>query len=137
MADRYRPAPDEDGFARWRDSYCTDAYFTAILDDDDSLLLSIGTLREPVGMVALRRSEDHLEIDDLLVLEPRRGDGTRLLVAALRYAEAWRSKDVHIDVYSGHEDVYTFLESHGFRDVGETFNDLGRPMRRFERAIET
>ena len=32
--------------------------------------------------------------DDLLVSLPRQGDGTRLLVACLRYAEAWRSKRV-------------------------------------------
>ncbi|MCW2926802.1 MAG: hypothetical protein JWM86_770 [Thermoleophilia bacterium] len=135
MSERYRPAPDEEGFAKWREVYCTDEYFEDIIADPSAMLLCIGTLRDPVGMVVLRRSDDHLEIDDLLVMQPRQGDGSRLLVAALRYAEVWRSDDVHIDVYPGHDGVERFLAEHGFTDAGETANDLGRPMRRWERAI--
>jgi GNAT superfamily N-acetyltransferase len=135
MRDRYRPAPDEDGFERWREVYCTDEYFADIIANPACMLLCIGTHRDPVGMVVLRRSDDHLEIDDLLVLMPRQGDGTRLLVAALRYAEVWRSADVHIDVYPGHDGVEAFLHEHGFHMARETENDLGRPMLRFERAI--
>ena len=135
MSERYRPAPDEEGFAKWREVYCTDAYFADIIANPNALLLCIGTNRDPVGMVVLRRSERHLEIDDLLVLTPRQGDGTRLLVAALRYAEAWRSADVHIDLYPGHTGVEEFLGEHGFHMERETENDLGRPMLRFERAI--
>lgn len=135
MADRYRPAADEAGFAEWRDLYCTDDYFQSIIANPDALLLAIGTLRDPVGMVVLRRGADELEIDDLLVLKPRQGDGTRLLVAALRYAEVWRSQRVFIDVYPGHDKTETFIESHGFQDVGEVSNDLGRPMRRFARLV--
>jgi hypothetical protein len=86
-------------------------------------------------MVVLRRGAQELEVDDLLVLMPRQGDGTRLLVAALRYAEVWRSQRVIIDVYSGHDQTETFLESHGFEDAGEVANDLGRPMRRFARLV--
>lgn len=137
MHDRYRPAPDEAGFAAWRDLYCTDAYFEAIIANPDALLLAIGTLREPVGMVVLRRGDDDLEVDDLLVLTPRQGDGTRLLVAALRYAEVWRSRRVFIDVYPNHDSTETFLEAHGFADGGEVTNDLGRPMRRFARTVHT
>lgn len=136
MADRYRPAPDEDGFARWREVYCTEAYFADIIADPSSMLLCIGTLRDPVGMVVLRREGDHLEIDDLLVLTPRQGDGSRLLVAALRYADVWRVKDVHIDVYPGHAGVEAFLLDYGFHMERETSNDLGRRMLRFERAID-
>ncbi|MCW2923591.1 MAG: hypothetical protein JWM98_995 [Thermoleophilia bacterium] len=136
MTDRYRPAADEAGFAKWRELYCTDDYFADIIADPDAMLLCIGTLREPVGMVVLRRSDDHLEIDDLLVLTPRQGDGTRLLVSALRYAEVWRSRDVHIDVYPGNAGVEDFLRTHGFQQGGETANDLGRPMLRFERAVD-
>lgn len=137
MRDRYRPAApaDEEGFERWREVYCTDEYFSDIIADPDAMLLCIGTHRDPVGMVVLRRGDDHLEIDDLLVLTPRQGDGTRLLVAALRYAEVWRSRDVHIDVYPGHDGVEKFLNEHGFRNAGEAANDLGRPMLRFERTI--
>ena len=135
MRDRYRPAPDEDGFERWREVYCTEQYFMDIVEDPDAMLLCIGTLRDPVGMVVLRRDGDHLEIDDLLVLMPRQGDGARLLVAALRYADVWRIKDVHIDVYPGHEGAEAFLEEHGFHMERETQNDLGRPMLRFERAV--
>lgn len=135
MTDRYRPAADEEEFNRWRDVYCTDQYFSDIIASPDSMLLCIGTPRDPVGMVVLRRTDDHLEIDDLLVLQPRQGDGTRLLVSALRYAEVWRSSDVHIDVYPGHEGVEAFLQEHGFHMERETANDLGRPMLRFERAI--
>lgn len=137
MTDRYRPAPDEAGFASWRELYCTEAYFTDIIADSSSLLLCIGTLRDPVGMVVLRRDEDHLEIDDLIVSAPRQGDGSRLLVAALRYAEVWRSKDVHIDVYPGHAGVEAFLLEHGFHMARESSNDLGHPMLRFERAMES
>jgi GNAT superfamily N-acetyltransferase len=135
MRDRYRPAPDEAGFERWREVYCTDDYFTSIIEDPDCMLLCIGTIRDPVGMVVLRRSDAHLEIDDLLVLRPRHGDGTRLLVAALRYAQIWRSRDVHIDVYPGNEHAEAFLREHGFHMARETENDLGRPMLRFERAV--
>ncbi|MCB0878156.1 MAG: GNAT family N-acetyltransferase [Thermoleophilia bacterium] len=135
MQARYRPAPDEDGFERWREVYCTDEYFERIINDPSCMLLCIGSPRDPVGMVVLKRSDAHLEIDDLLVLEPRRGDGTRLLVAALRYAEVWRSADVHIDVYPGNEGATEFLRQHGFHEERETQNDLGRPMLRFERAI--
>lgn len=135
MRERYRPAPDEAGFERWREVYCTDEYFNDIIEDPHAMLLCIGTLRDPVGMVVLRRTDDHLEIDDLLVEQPRQGDGTRLLVAALRYAQVWRSSDVHIDVYPGHDGVEAFLEEHGFHMERETENDLGRPMLRFERAI--
>ncbi|MCW2949967.1 MAG: hypothetical protein JWN41_980, partial [Thermoleophilia bacterium] len=103
MTDRYRPAADEAGFSQWRDLYCTDRYFEAVIADPDALLLAIGTLRDPVGMVVLRRGNDDLEIDDLLVLTPRQGDGTRLIVAALRYAEVWRSQRVFIDVYANHD----------------------------------
>ncbi len=94
-----------------------------------------GTLREPVGMVVLRRSNGHLEIDDLLVSLPRQGDGTRLIVAALRYAEVWRSRDVHIDVYPGSAGVAEFLTAHGFHHAGEASNDLGYPMLRYERVL--
>jgi GNAT superfamily N-acetyltransferase len=135
MADRYRPAPDEAGFASWEDVYCTPDYFLAMMDDPNTLLLCIGSLREPVGMVVLRRSPEFVEIDDLLVLHPRQGDGTRLLTACLRYAEAWRSPKVVIDVYPGHEGVEAFLESHGFSYFEQNSNDLGRPMHRFHRTI--
>jgi GNAT superfamily N-acetyltransferase len=136
MADRYRPAPDEEGFAKLREVYCTDEYFTDIITSSESMLLCIGTLRDPVGMIALRRDGDHLEIDDLLVTSPRQGDGSRLLVAALRYADVWRIKDVHIDVYPGHAGAEEFLVEHGFHMARETSNDLGRPMLRYERAID-
>jgi GNAT superfamily N-acetyltransferase len=135
MRDRYRPAPDEEGFERWKQVYCTEQYFTDIIDNPDAMLLCIGTPRDPVGMVVLMSTEDHLEIDDLLVLTPRQGDGTRLITAALRYAEVWRSTDVHIDVYPGNEGVESFLRSHGFQQEHEAANDLGRPMLRFERAV--
>lgn len=138
MQSRYHPAADdEQEFERWRDVYCTENYFTSIIDSPNCLLLCIGTIREPVGMVVLRSSdhEKHIEIDDLLVLKPRLGDGTRLLVAALRYAEIWRSRDVHIDVYPGNEQAEEFLREHGFVFARNTENDLGRPMLRFERAI--
>jgi GNAT superfamily N-acetyltransferase len=135
MTDRYRPVPDDAEFARWREVYCTDDYFADILDDPNAMLLSIGTLRDPVGMVVLRRDDDHLEIDDLLVLSPRQGDGSRLLVAALRYADVWRIKDVHIDLYPGHTGAEGFLMEHGFHNAGETANDLGHPMFRFERTV--
>lgn len=135
MHDRYRPAPDEAGFAAWRDLYCTDEYFEAIIANPDVLMLAIGTLRDPVGMVVLRRGDTGLEVDDLLVLTPRQGDGGRLLTAALRYAEVWRSERVFIDVYPNHDNTEAFLESHGFVDSGEVENDLGRPMRRFARTV--
>ncbi|MCW2956354.1 MAG: hypothetical protein JWO69_1223 [Thermoleophilia bacterium] len=135
MADRYRPAADEAGFQQWRDLYCTDEYFADVLADPDSLLLCIGSLREPVGMVVLRRTGTQLEVDDLLVSLPRQGDGTRLLVASLRYAEAWHSERVFIDVYPGNEGVEAFIQSHGFVRADDTTNDLGRPMHRFERSL--
>src|SRR4051812_21641010 len=99
MASHYRPTQDEDGFARWEAMYCTDEYFHKLIDEPGSTLLCIGSMREPVGMVVLHRREGHLEIDDLLCLKPGRGDGTRLLAAALRYAEAWGIGEVAIDVY--------------------------------------
>lgn len=136
MTDRYRPAPDEESFSTWRDAFCTDEYFEDIINDEDALLLSIGTLRDPVGMVVLRRGAGQLEIDDLLVLQPRQGDGTRLLIAALRYAEAWRYRRVFIDVYPGHSGVEDFLRLHGFSSAGDATSDLGRPMHRFERSIQ-
>lgn len=135
MTDRYRPAPDEESFNRWRELFCTDEYFEDIINDEDALLLCIGTLRDPVGMVVLRRGAGQLEIDDLLVLQPRQGDGTRLLVAALRYAEAWRYRRVFIDVYPGHGGVEDFLRLHGFSFAGDSASDLGRTMHRFERSI--
>lgn len=135
MTDRYRPAPDEESFNTWREAFCTDEYFENLIQDEDALLLCIGTLRDPVGMVVLRRGAGQLEIDDLLVLQPRQGDGTRLLVAALRYAEAWRYRRVFIDVYPGHAGVEDFLRLHGFSFSGEAKSDLGRPMHRFERSI--
>jgi len=136
MTDRYRPAADEVGFAAWRDVYCTDAYFADIIADPDCMLLCIGTLRDPVGMVVLRQGSDHLEIDDLLVLTPRQGDGGRLLVSALRYAEVWRQQRVRIDVYPGHADVDAFLVAHGFVKTEDAANDLGRPMLRYERLLD-
>ena len=135
MQDRYRPAPDHEGFERWKQVYCTEEYFERIIADPSSMLLCIGSPRDPVGMVVLKRTDAHLEIDDLLVLTPRQGDGTRLLTAALRYAEVWRTADVHIDVYPGHDNVEAFLRGHGFHMERETQNELGRPMLRFERAI--
>lgn len=131
MASRYRPAPDEEGFARWRQVYCTDAYFREVIADPDAMLLLIGSLREPAGMVVLRRLGTQLEIDDLLCLYPRKGDGSRLLLASLRYAEAWRMKEVVIDIYPGHARAERFLERHGFERAGESSNELGRSMRRF------
>lgn len=135
MSDRYQPATDEEEFERWRELYCTDSYFRGVIDDPNALMLCIGTLREPVGMVVLRRESDHLEIDDLLVLTPRQGDGTRLVLACLRYAEAWRLDRVVIDVYPGHAGVDAFLQAHGFARVGDSANELGRPMHRFERRL--
>lgn len=135
MASRYRPASDEVGFARWRDMYCTDEYFLGLLADPDAMLLCIGSLRDPVGMVVLHRREDHLEVDDLLCLHPGRGDGTRLLTACLQYAEAWRKREVLIDVYPDHEKAERFLERLGFVRTGETSNDLGRPMDRYVRHL--
>lgn len=136
MTDRYRPAPDEESFKEWRELYCTEEYFEQIIHDDNALLLCIGTLREPVGMVVLRRDEGRLEIDDLLVLQPRQGDGRRLLVAALRYAEAWQYRHVFIDVYPGHTGVEDFLRMHEFVKAGEAKSELGRTMHRFERNIK-
>ena len=135
MQKRYRPAADEEGCDKWREVYCTESYFEDIIANPNEMLLCIGTLREPVGMVALRRDGNHLEIDDLLVLTPRRGDGTRMLLSALRYAEVWRIKDVHIDVYPNNDNVGPFLAEHGFTLAGESQNDLGRPMHRYERTI--
>lgn len=135
MHDRYRPAPDEEGFATWQGVYCTSEYFANIIEHPDMLLLCIGSLREPVGMVVLRRTSEHVEIDDLLVLHPRQGDGTRLLTACMRYAEVWRADRVIIDVYPGHGNVDAFLEGHGFSFHEDATNDLGRPMRRFQRGV--
>ena len=136
MADRYRPAANEADFASWRDVYCTDDYFQGIIDDPDAMLLTIGTLREPVGMAVLRRTPDHLEIDDLLVLRPRQGDGTRLIVACLRYAEVWRMPRVVVDVYPGHAGVEAFLQGHDFARGEDIANDLGRPMHRYVRRVD-
>jgi hypothetical protein len=134
MTDRYRPAADEAGFADWQQLYCTDEYFEQLMDEPGTMMLCIGSLREPVGMVVLRRLGTQLEIDDLLCLHPRQGDGTRLLLASLRYAEAWRMDEVMIDVYPGHAQE-AFLESHGFVFSCETSNDLGREMHRYVRAV--
>lgn len=136
MRDRYQPADDAEEFARWRDTYCTDDHFRELLDMPESMLLFIGTLREPSGMVVLQRHHRRLEVDDLLVLHPRRGDGTRLLLSCLRYAEAWRMNDVFIDVYPGHEAVDEFLTGHGFVTAEETANELGRPMQRYVRHVD-
>jgi GNAT superfamily N-acetyltransferase len=135
MASRYRPATDAEGFERWEAHYCTDEYFLNLLEKLDSSLLCIGSFREPVGMVVLHRRDDHLEIDDLLCLDPRRGDGTRLLAAALRYAEAWGIREVAIDVYPGHRNAEQFLEHHGFKKSGLSSNSLGDPMDRFIRTV--
>lgn len=137
MASRYRPAPDEEGFARWRDVYCNDEYFRSVLDEPGTLMLCIGSLREPIGMVVLRRHDEHLEIDDLLCLYPGSGDGHRLLTACLNYAEAWRVREVIIDVYPGHQTAESFLRKRGFELEGESSNDLGRPMHRFVRSVES
>lgn len=135
MEKRYRPASSEDEFERWRETYCSEEYFRGLVEDPDATLLSLGSLREPVGMVVMRRHEDHLEIDDLLCLTPRKGDGTRLITACLSYAEIWRINDVRIDVYPGHTSAERFLERHGFRRVEDVTNDLGRPMHRFGRSV--
>lgn len=137
MHDRYRPAPDEEGFAQWKEVYCTEDYFREAIASDSNMLLCIGNIREPVGMVVLRNYGDGtMEIDDLLVLTPRHGDGTRLLLAALRYAEIWGMQKVCIDLYPGHDGVVDFLALHGFTRVVNSSNDLGRTMHRYERAIQ-
>ena len=137
MRDRYKPAEDADEFDRWRDVHCTDDYFARLIESPDSMVLCIGSLREPVGMVILNRQPGGgLEIDDLLTLHARRGDGTRLLTAALRYAEAWHAHHVTIDVYPGFRGVEKFLAVHGFTQVGETSNDIGRPMHQWGREID-
>ena len=137
MTSRYIPADDPAELERWRDVYCTEAYFRELIESDDSMLLCIGSLRDPVGMVVLHRREDHLEVDDLLSLHPRRGDGTRLLTACLRYAEAWRIGDVVIDIYPGHDNAERFLSRHGFEPAGPSSNDLGHPMQRWVRRVST
>lgn len=135
MTDRYRPAADEEGFERWKEVYCSQRYFEQLFDESDTMLLCIGSLREPVGMVVLRRVGTKLEVDDLLCLHNRHGDGTRLLVAALRYAEAWRMDEVYIDVYPDHAHVEPFLTSHGFEFAGDASNELGRTMHRYARHV--
>lgn len=135
MASRYRPAGDEEGFARWREVYCTNSYFEQLVDDPCCMLLSIGSLREPVGMVVLHKRGKQLEIDDLLCLHPGRGDGTRLLKACLQYAQAWRMQEVVIDIYPGQEGSHRFLERHGFARVADSSNDLGRPMDRYSIVV--
>lgn len=135
MSSGYLPADDPQEMQRWREVYCTETYFREIIESPDAMLLCIGSLRDPVGMVVLHRRADHLEVDDLLCLYPRRGDGSRLLTAALRYAEAWRIADVVIDVYPGHENAERFLERHGFEEAGPSSNDLGHPMDRYVRRI--
>jgi len=137
MRDRYQPAEDAEEFERWRLAHCTDEYFAHLIESPKSMVLCIGSLREPVGMVILNRKDDQLEIDDLLTLHARRGDGTRLLTAALRYAEAWHIKTVSIDVYPGHRGVEKFLAVHGFTQVGETSNDIGRPMHQWGRQVQS
>lgn len=134
MSSRYRPTDDEDDFRRWHDLYCTNEYFLELIHNSDSMLLSIGSLREPVGMVALRRHPRMLEVDDLLCLYERRGDGHRLLVAAMRYAQAWRLPEMMIDVYPGNPGTETFLKAHGFARAEDVTNDLGLPMIRWRRA---
>lgn len=135
MTSRYLPAATDEELAEWRDVYCTESYFRQLIESDDSMLLCIGSLRDPVGMVVMHRRATHLEIDDLLCLHPRRGDGTRLLVACLRYAEAWRAGDVVIDVYPGHGNAESFLTHHGFELAGDSSNDVGRPMHRYVRSV--
>lgn len=135
MTSRYLPASDEAEVERWRQFYCTEQYFLDLLGAPGTMLLCIGSLRDPVGMVAMHRREDHLEIDDLLCLYPRRGDGTRLLTSCLQYAEAWREQRVMIDVYPGHANADRFLRRHGFERHGDTANDLGRPMHRYARLV--
>jgi GNAT superfamily N-acetyltransferase len=135
MSGRYLPAADAAEIERWREMYCTEAYFRELIEQPDAMLLCIGSLRDPVGMVVLHRRSDHLEVDDLLCLYPRRGDGSRLLTACLRYAEAWRIQDVVIDVYPGHENAGRFLERHGFSRSGPSSNDLGHPMERYVRKV--
>lgn len=137
MADRYRPAADEDGFQRWKQVYCSQEYFDQLFAEPGTMMLSIGSLREPVGMVVLRRFEQTLEIDDLLCRHSRHGDGTRLLVAAMRYAEAWRMSKVYIDVYPGHAHVEPFLSAHGFELTDEVTNELGHAMHRYGRRISS
>ena len=134
MSERYRPTSDPEEFERWRELYCTEHYFHDLIDDADAMLLCIGSLSDPVGMVVLRRTPDHLEIDDLLCLVPRQGDGTRLLVSALRFAEAWRYDTVAIDVYPD-QDSEDFLIGHGFKHEGDAANDLGKPMHRYVRSV--
>jgi GNAT superfamily N-acetyltransferase len=137
MSSRYRPAQDEDGFAKWREVYCTDEYIRGLISADETMLLCIGSIREPVGMVVLHLTPSHVEIDDLLCLHPRRGDGRRLIKACLRYAEAWRVPDVAIDVYPGHDNVEGFLTAHGFSHTDDSANALGMPMHRWTRTIES
>lgn len=135
MEGRYRPVSSEDELARWREVYCTNEYFHRLIEDPDAMLLSIGSLREPVGMVVLHRRDDHVEIDDLLCLNPRQGDGRRLIEACLGYAEVWGIRDVVCDIYPGHENAVRFLERHGFVLAGDSSNDLGHPMMRYTRSI--
>jgi hypothetical protein len=134
MEHRYRPTSDPEGFERWREVYCTEQYFHDLIDDPTAMLLCIGSLSDPVGMVVLRRMPDHLEVDDLLCLVPRQGDGTRLLISALRFAEAWRYDTVAIDVYP-QQDNEEFLVGHGFAHEDDVTNDLGQPMHRYVRRI--
>lgn len=137
MHDRYRPTTDEAAFEKWRETYCTDEYFQNKLADRNNKILVLGSLREPAGMVVLQREpeNDYLEIDDLLVLEPRQGVGSRLLSSALTYAHAWRKRRVVVDIYPGHEQTERFLVHHGFERSGDAVNDLGEGMIRFERGV--
>lgn len=135
MRDRYQPTEDADEFERWREVHCTNEYFAEVIGSPDSMVLCIGSLRDPVGMVILNHQGDVLEIDDLLTLHARRGDGTRLLTAALRYAEVWHVRQVTIDVYPGFTGVEKFLAVHGFTRVGDTSNDIGQPMHQWGRDI--
>lgn len=134
MTSRYRPTTDEAGLAKWREIYCTEKYFTDLLNSPSNMLLSIGSLREPVGMVALRKHPRMLEVDDLLCLYERHGDGHRLLMAAMRYAQAWRLPEMMIDVYPGNKGTDRFLEAHGFVAAEDVTNDLGQAMIRWRRA---
>lgn len=135
MEGRYRPVSTEQELERWRNMYCTEEYFHEIIDDPDSMLLCLGSLREPIGMVVLHRRNDHVEIDDLLILNPLQGDGSRLIEACLGYAEAWGVNHVVFDVYPGHENAVRFLEHYGFQHSEDTANDLGHPMLRFTRSL--
>ena len=135
MSHRYRPAEGSEAFEDWRKKYCTDEYFEEQLADSNVKVLAIGSHREPAGMIVLRRLDDRLEIDDLLVIDPNHGFGTRLLWSAIAYAESWRCPLVSVDVYPGHEGADAFLRRNGFSRTGRSTNDLGQPMDRYEYSL--